>query len=50
MEVINVWSRGVSTSWHGCAPPAVTEWSGCENDNISDRENSRNVITAVDVL
>lgn len=29
MEVINVWSGScsVSTSWHGCAPPVVTESS-----------------------
>lgn len=50
VEVINVWSRGVSTSWHGCAPPVVTEWSGCENGNINDNEIDKNVTTAVEFL
>lgn len=30
VEVINVWSGSVSTSWLGCAPPVVTESSECE--------------------
>lgn len=44
MEVINVWSRGVSTSWHGCAPPVVTEWSERQDSNGDD--GGKNVTTA----
>lgn len=32
MEVINVWSGSVSTSWHGCAPPVT------ESLNVRDNE------------
>lgn len=38
VEVRNDWSRGDSTSWHGCAPPAVTRLSEFDNNSSNYNE------------